>query len=206
MQRAYGNFQQEGADEQIGNEDHLGGDGEQRTVIRTGQPNQHQRDLDANIGQPQRSRRRIVAILPGKQARKRFVGGGQPGNFCSHDGPAQIGAADGNDQSGGDRHLAPGPHHSDHQPGHRRITHFRELRTRDNAQREQRDQKINRQRRKYGQQRRAANVLLVPRSRRHYHRALYADKHPQGNQHGIFHLLPHRHAERQAAEIESEGL
>ena len=39
-----------------------------------------------------------------------------------------------------------------------------------------------------------------------HHRALDADKHPQSDQHRVFNLLPHRYAQRQAAEIEAERI
>ncbi|MCC7748122.1 hypothetical protein INQ73_28615, partial [Klebsiella pneumoniae] len=32
------------------------------------------------------------------------------------------------------------------------------------------------------------------------------DKHPQGDQHGVFDLFPYRHAQRQAAKIEAERI
>ena len=44
----------------------------------------------------------------------------------------------------------------------------------------------------------------MPRAGRHHHRAFHADKYPQGNQHGLLHLLPQRHAERKAGKIEME--
>ena len=75
-----------------------------------------------------------------------------------------------------------------------------------NAQRQQGDQQIHREGRQHRQQRRAANVALVSRPRGHDYRPLHADKHPQGDQHGVFDLLPYRHAQRQAAKIEAERI
>ncbi|MNV46286.1 hypothetical protein D3C71_1381100 [compost metagenome] len=39
---------------------------------------------------------------------------------------------------------------------------------------------------------------------RNHHCAFHADKHPQGDQHGIFNLFPHRFAKRDAVEIQRE--
>ena len=46
----------------------------------------------------------------------------------------------------------------------------------------------------------------MSRPRGHDYRPLHADKHPQGDQHGVFDLFPYRHAQRQAAKIEAERI
>ena len=132
--------------------------------------------------------------------------GGQERDFRCHNGPAQIGAANGNNQTRRDNHVPPGAQHFHHQPGHGRVTHFRQFRAGHHAERQQRHQQINAQRRQYGQQRGASHIALVTRAGRDHDGTFNADEHPQGDQHGIFHLFPNGDAQRNAAEIERKDI
>ncbi len=131
-------------------------------------------------------------------ARKRHLRG--------HDGPAEISAAHRHDQPGGNDDLPHDPISLTISPAIDGLRISASYAARHNAQRQQGDQQIHREGRQHRQQRRAANVALVSRPRGHDYRPLHADKHPQGDQHGVFDLFPYRHAQRQAAKIEAERI
>ncbi len=145
-----------------------------------------------------------MAVLLVEHARKRAVLRGQQRHFGRHDGPAQVGAAHGDDQAGGNHHVSPRAEQFHHQPRHRRVAHFGQFAARHHAQRQQRDQQIDRQRRQHRQQGGAAHILLIAGAGGNHHGAFHADKHPQGDQHGVLHLFPHRLAEGDAFEIQRE--
>ncbi len=197
-------LKQKRADQEVRHQDHFRRDGQQRVVVAAGQPDQHQRQLHRDVGQPQRRRWGVMAVLFAEHAWKCAVLCGQQGDFRRHDGPAEVGAAHGNDKTGGDDHVSPRANQFHHQHCHRRVAHVGQFAARHHAQRQQGDHQIHRQRRQYRQHGRAAHVLLIARARGNHHGAFHADKHPQGDQHGVLDLFPYRLAEGDPLEVQRE--
>ena len=132
--------------------------------------------------------------------------GGQERHFRSHNRPAQVGATHRHDQARRNHDFSPRTHHVDHQSRHRRVTHAGQFAARHHAQRQQGDQQIDREGGEHRQQRCATDIALVSGAGRNHDGTFHANKHPQGDQHGVFNLLPHGDSQRQSAEIEAERI
>ena len=104
-----------------------------------GQRPQQQR-LDAQVGQPQRVRRRAVGVLAGQRLRHHVFEGGQAQDLDAQQHPGDQGAEQRDDQADRDEGRAPAADLVLQHPGHRRVGHAGEFRLGHQAVRQQVDQ------------------------------------------------------------------
>lgn len=193
-----GKLEQEQADQQIGHQYHGGGDEQQVGIPLAEQPHQQQAALHRQAGEPQRRYGGAVAILASEDGWEGTVAGSAVGHLGREQGPAHVRSEYRDDEADTDQHLAPGACHLGHQPRHGGIGQGSELGATQYPQRQYRDEHIKQQRQHYPEHCGRAHVPLVPRTGRQDGCPFDAGKDPEGDQHGVAHLLGDRHSKRAA--------
>ncbi|MNV29838.1 hypothetical protein D3C71_1210820 [compost metagenome] len=127
------------------------------------------------------------------------------GHLGREQGPAHVGGEHRDDETDADQHLAPGARHLGHQPRHGGVGQGRELGATQYPERQHRDEHIEQQRQHHTQHGGRAHVPLVSRPGREHRRPLDAGEDPEGDQHGVAHLLGDRHRQGAALLIRREG-
>ncbi len=121
------------------------------------------------------------------------------------EGPAHVGGEHRDDKAGADEQFAPGAGHLGHQPRHGGVGQGRELGAAQYPERQHRDEHIEQQRQHHPEHGGRAHVPPVSGPGRQHSRPLNAGEDPEGDQHGVAHLLGDRRRQSAPLLIRREG-
>ena len=120
-------------------------------------------------------------------------------------GPAHVGGQHRDDKADANEQLAPGAGHLGHQPRHGGVGQGRELGAAQDPQCQHRDEHIEQQRQHHPEYGGRAHVPLVSGPGRQHYRPLDAGEDPEGDEHGVAHLLGDRRCQGTPLLIRREG-